>query len=88
MDFAIPVDHRVKLDLAREPKMTVEHEGDIDTNWFWVWSPKVGKKTGGIGNQRKNLDYPDNIFKILIDLKNDSEEFWRLEETCCHSDLS
>ena len=43
VDFAIPVDHRVKLkesemrdeylDLARELKKTMKHEGHSDTNY-------------------------------------------------------
>ena len=40
VDFAVPVDHRVKLkesekDIARELKKTVEHESDSDTNFNW-----------------------------------------------------
>ena len=49
MDFAILVDHRVKvkergkiskyLDLTRELKKIVEHEGDGDTNCSWcTWN--------------------------------------------------
>ena len=45
MDFAIPVDYRVKiqgskkidknLDLARELKKNVEYEGDYNSNCRW-----------------------------------------------------
>ena len=48
-DFAVPADHRIKLkecekmdkylDLARELKKTMEHEGDNCTNCNWcVWN--------------------------------------------------
>ena len=51
MDFAVLVDHRIKLkecekkdkylDLARELKKTVEHEGDNYTNCDWsFWYSK------------------------------------------------
>ena len=40
VDFAVPADHKVKfkekkkyLDLVRELKTTMEHEGDGDTNY-------------------------------------------------------
>ena len=45
VDFAVPADHRLKLkecekrdkyiDLARELKKTMEHEGDNNTNCDW-----------------------------------------------------
>ena len=35
---------------------------------------RVGKKTGGIGNQIKNQDH--------------TEDFWKLGKTCCHFDSS
>ena len=48
VDFAVPADHRIKLkecekrdkylDLARELKKTMEHEGDNYTNCDWcLW---------------------------------------------------
>ena len=49
VDFAVPVDHRIKLkecekkdkylDLDRELKKTVEHAGDNYTSYNWcVWN--------------------------------------------------
>ena len=49
VDFAVPADHRIKLkecekkdkylDLAKELKKTMEHEGDNYTNWdWWFWN--------------------------------------------------
>ena len=49
VDFVVPADHRIKLkecekkdkylDLARELKKTMEHEGDNYTNYNWcVWN--------------------------------------------------
>ena len=45
VDFVVPADHRVRLkecekrdkylDLARELKLTMEHEGDSDPNCIW-----------------------------------------------------
>ena len=73
LDVAVRAEHRVKikenetrdkyLDLARELKIVVEHVGDGDTNSSWcTWnSPqRLGKKTIGIGNQRKNRDHADH----------------------------
>ena len=47
VDFAVPVDHRIKLreyekkdkfpDLARELKKKMEHEGDNCTNRDWCF---------------------------------------------------
>ena len=47
VDFAIPSDHRIKLkegeerdkylDLARELKKTMKHEGDNNTNCNWCF---------------------------------------------------
>ena len=65
MDFAVPVDHRVKLkesekrdkflDLARGLKKTMEHESDSDTNSDWcTWDNLqwIGKGTGRLGNKK------------------------------------
>ena len=69
MDFAVPVDHRVKLkefekylDLARELKKTVEHESDDFTNCNWcLWysHQRIGTWTGGLGNNGMGRDYPN-----------------------------
>ena len=47
VDFAVPADHRIKLkecekrdkylDLARELKKTIVHEGDVYTNCDWCF---------------------------------------------------
>ena len=66
MDFAVPVDLRVKLkdsekkdkylDLARELTKTVEDE----SNWCSWYSPcKINKGTGGLGNNRTSGDHPN-----------------------------
>ena len=59
MNFAMPIYHRVKvkegekmdkyLNLARELKKVLEHEGDSDTNYNWsLWKSfqEPGKETG------------------------------------------
>ena len=63
VDFAVPADHRIKLkecekkdkylDLARELKKTMEHEGDNYANcdWcFWYNHQRIIKETGGLGS--------------------------------------
>ncbi len=62
MGFAFPADHRIKfkeiekrdkyLDIARELKKTMEHEGDGDTNGYWcTWNnPQM------IGKRSKDLE--------------------------------
>ena len=56
------------MDLARELKKVMEHEGDSDTNYNWcTWnSPqRFGKETGRTGNWRMCQDSPNyNITKI------------------------
>ena len=89
MDFAIPMDHRVKkrkqnidknLDLAREQK-TVKHKGDSDTICSWcTWnSPqKFGKEILGIGSQRKNQDHPHHSIKICKNTEKSPRDLRRL----------
>ena len=39
----------------------MESEDDTNCNWSTKNGPKrLGRKTGGIGNQKKNRDRPDN----------------------------
>ena len=43
----------------------MEHDSNGDARCDWrTWNSllKFGKKTGGIENQRKTRDYPDNSF--------------------------
>ena len=89
MDFAIPAEHRAKikeskkrgkyLDFAREPKITIEHEGDNNANHKRCAQNNplmFGKGTRRLRNQRtrrKHLDYSiiminQNIEKSLEDL--------------------
>ena len=70
VDFAVPVDHRVKLkenekknkylDLARDFTKTVKHESNVYINYFW-WSwyshRRIIKVTGGLGNKRRSGDH-------------------------------
>ena len=61
MDFAVPADHRVKIrenekrykysDLARQLKKTMEHDGDIDTNYDL--------------SARKGSQRPGNVARIV-----------------------
>ena len=87
MGFAVQVDHRVKLkvsekyfDLARELKKTVEIESNVNTNCNWCsWysHQRIEKRTGGLGNNETNGDYPNysiieigqNTEKIPEDLR-------------------
>ena len=74
MDFAVPVDNKVKikesekrdkyLDLARElKKKNMGNEGDSDTNCHWcTWDCEA---IGRLGNKRTSWDHPDfSIIKI------------------------
>ena len=78
MDFAVPTDHGVKLtgskkrdmylDLARELKITVEHESDvvINCNWCALYiHQRIGLGTGQLGNKRTSGDHLNySIIKI------------------------
>ena len=84
MDFTVSAEYRVKikeskkvhkyLDLARELKKAVEHEGDGDTNCNWcTWNDpqRLRRNTGRIGNERKNEDHPnDSIVENCQNTKN------------------
>ncbi len=51
------------LDLARESKKTMEHEGDNYTNcnWcFWYSQQRIIKGTGGLGSWGTSGDHPNN----------------------------
>ena len=96
VDFAVLADHRIKLrecekrdkylDLARELKKNMEHEGDNYTNCDrCLWH----------GN-RRIIKGPRKIWKLATEWRPCKqqhnwkrseywEESWRLEETCCHS---
>ena len=95
VDFAVTADHRVKLkesekkgkylDLARELKKTMEHEGDADTNFDWCDRynhQRIDKGMGGLGNERTNVDHPNiNIIKIDQNTKNSPGDLRRLAIT-------
>ena len=60
------------MGLVREMKKNklVEHEDDGDTNsssCTWNGAQSIGKKTGGIRNQRKNRNHTDHCI-VKIDL--------------------
>ena len=78
MDFAFPVDQRIKLkdsekkdkycDLAKELKKTAEHESNVYTNYNWCsWysHQMIIKATGGLGNKRTRGDHL-NYYTIEI----------------------
>ena len=73
MDFAVSAEHRVKLkesekkdkylDLTRELKKTIEHEGDNYTNCdscFRYSNWRITKGTGGLGSWRTGGDHPND----------------------------
>ena len=72
VDFDVPIDHSIirkesaknkYLDLARELKNTMEHEGDNYTNldWcFWYHHERIIKGTGGLGGIRTSENHPNN----------------------------
>ena len=73
VDFAFPADYRIKLkecekrdkylDLARELKKTMEHEGDKYTNFdwcFWHGNQRIIKEPGVFGSRRSSGDHPNN----------------------------
>ena len=82
MDFSVPADHRVKLkenekrdkylDLARELKKTVKHEGDTNCNWC-TWNDLQGlsKRAGRVRNRRMSGDYPNYS---IVEVGQNTEE--------------
>ena len=67
----------------------MEYEGDGDTNYGWnTWidSKKLGKKHGGIGNQRKNWNQPGP--RNSQDRQEYTEVSLKTEEAVHHSDHS
>ena len=87
VDFAVPANHREKIkenekrvkyvDLLESFK-TVEHQGDGETNCSWcTWNglQVLRKKSGGIGDQKKNRDQPDQS------TVRSARILWRVQET-------
>ena len=84
MDFAVAADYRVKikeskerkkfLDLAREIKTALKHEGDgdINCNCYARNNPqRFHKETRIFRNQRTSRDHPDySIIKISQNTEN------------------
>ena len=93
VDFAVPVDHWVKLKesekkkryLAREFKKTVEHKSDGYTNCNWSsWNrhQRINIWTGGLGNKRASGNHPNNnIIEIGKNIKESPGELNRLAVT-------
>ena len=90
MEFAVPADQRLKptetekkdmyLNLGKELKKTMEHEGDNYTNrdWCFCYShQRVNKGTEGLQNKRTCADHPNyciiengqNTVKSPVDLR-------------------
>ena len=73
VDFAVPADDRIKLkdcekkdkylDLTRELKKSMEHEGDDCNNcdWcFWHSKKRIIKGPGGLGSWRASGYHPND----------------------------
>ena len=92
VDFALPVDHRVKLkewerrdkclDFPRELKKNVEHESDDYTNcnWYsWYIHKRIGTRTSGLGNNGTGGHYPNySIVEICWNTEKSSGDTRRL----------
>ena len=92
VDFAFPVDQRVKIkeskksekyvDLAKELKRTMEHEGDGDINsnpCTWNNTQRIVKETGWLGSEWKCGDRPEyRIIKIGQNTKKSPKDLRRL----------
>ena len=82
-DFIVSADHRIKSketgkrnkypELAREIKMTIEHEDVRDTKsncCAWNNPQRIGKGTGKLGIKRTGRDHPNySIIKIAQNLR-------------------
>ena len=67
----------------------MEHEDDYYTNCIWCsWynNQRVGSKTGGLG--KKEDEWKPSKLQHCWDGSEYWEEFWWLEETCCHLNSS
>ena len=92
MDLAIPADHKVKikenkeknkyLDLARELKKDMKHEGDGDTscNWHASNSPQsLNNRAERVGNWIISQDHPNyRSIKISQNIKKSPGDLRRL----------
>ena len=93
-DFAVPLYHKVDikviekrekyLDLAREIKKVMEHKRETSASYGFAWNgaQSLEKKTGRIGNQRRNRIHPDySLFEISHNTKKSSRDLKRLSVT-------
>ena len=95
VDFAVPADHRVKLKeielrgclyLARQPKKTVEHESDGDTNCKWrTW---YSHQRIGTWTWKLEEEYRASKLRQCWDQPKYWEKSWKLKKTYCHSNSS
>ena len=81
MDFSVPADHRIKLkecekkdkylNLSRELKKTMEHEGENYTNCDWGFrysNERIIKGIGRLGDRRASGDHPN--YRIIENDQN------------------
>ena len=93
MDFAVPVDQRVKskesekdkyLNRAREmKKQWKESDGDANCNWCsWYSHQRIDTRTGEIGSNRMRRDHPNYSFiKISQNIEKSPGDLRRLAFT-------
>ena len=98
VDFAVPTEQRIKLkecekkdkylNLARELKKTMKHEGDDCTNCdycFWHSDWRIIKGSEGFGSWWTSGDHPnDSIIEDGQNTEKSPGDLRRLEETCYH----
>ena len=95
VNYAVPTNHRIRLkeskeidkylDLLRELKKMMEHQGKGNTSSNWCArnnTQKKSKGTGIFGNKRISRDYPnDSIIKITLNTEKSPEDFRRFAVT-------
>ena len=89
-DFAIPVEPRLKFRENKKEKKAIEPCLGRQKSWnlkhdtnchfcFGYSNPRIGMRTGGLGNKRTCRDHPNYN---VINIDQNSE---KVLDTCCHS---
>ena len=90
VDFAYPTAHREKINESKKINKFLDLPRELEKLYnmrvsvipIVVSTQRLGKKSGGIGNQKKNQDHSElNIIKIGLNIQKSPEDMRRLSVT-------
>ena len=94
VDFAVPADHRIKLKESEKKDKYLDFARELKKLWNMqvtiipIVIDAFGTVTKGLLKGLEDLEVGGRVETIQTTALLRTEESWRLEETCCHSDFS